>query len=100
MTMGKLRADAPETSRLALLKARPKIGTQRDRILKYVIACLDYGATDDEISADLCIPANSVRPRRVELVEGGWIHDSGKLRKNGFGNSCIVWVRTQKSVDG
>lgn len=36
------------------------------------------------------------RPRRVELVKGGWIRDSGKTRKTHSGSEATVWIVTEK----
>ena len=41
---------------------------------------------------------NSERPRRVELVRGGWLEDSGQTRSHG-GSEHIVWVLTSKAQD-
>jgi hypothetical protein len=94
----KLRNDAAETSRLAALKVRPVSGTQRAAVLAFLLACNGRGATDDEISEGMGLSPNSVRPRRVELVEGGWVQDSGEVRPSAFGNAAIVWIVTDKAV--
>lgn len=51
-----------------------------------------HGATDDELSHVLVLPGNSVRPRRLDLVKRQVAFDSGRTRKNAFGNVCTVWV--------
>lgn len=83
--------DHPRTSHAAAARALPRTGTQRAAVLRY-ISERPFGATDDEIAAGLGIPGNSVRPRRVELAEAGWIERSGKTRRNAYGNECDVWV--------
>jgi hypothetical protein len=37
---------------------------------------------------------NNLRPRRIELVEAGWLKDSGQRRKNRRGRACVVWCVT------
>lgn len=93
----KLRHDAAETSRLAFLKARPKSGTQRARVLDWLLVCNGRGATDDELADALAMSPNSVRPRRVELVEGGWVEDSREVRPSAYGNAAIVWIVSEKA---
>jgi hypothetical protein len=36
------------------------------------------------------------RPRRVELVEGGWVEDSGERRPTRSGMDAVVWRGTDK----
>lgn len=82
-----LRHDAPDTSRAAAERVRPKVGTQRATVLNELYWTIDPGATDQQISERTGIPLNSVRPRRGELVKQGWVRDSGKRR-----NGSIVWT--------
>ena len=79
------------TSRKAFLDVYPKTGTQRRRVLDFVQGQGGYGATDEEIQAGLNMSPNTERPRRVELVEGGWLVDSKQNRLNSAGHECIVW---------
>lgn len=81
-----------DTSRLAALRARPNSGTQRAKILDFIERRGPYGATDEEIQASLGLSPNSERPRRVELVTGGWVVDSGARRLTESGNDSIVWI--------
>ena len=88
----KVGARSPDTSRAAALEVAPRTGTQRWRVLQFVTACGDDGATDDEIQDALAMSGNTERPRRLELVEGGWIIDSGTRRRH-QGRDRIVWIR-------
>jgi hypothetical protein len=90
----KLRNDARESSRLAALRAAPQAGTARLRVLEAVVSAGARGITDDELSAVLTLSPNSVRPRRLELVEGGWVVDSGMKRDSFYGNPAICWRAT------
>lgn len=87
----KLRHDAKETSRLAALHVAPRSGSQRERVLVALRRAGKKGMTDDELSHELRLSPNSVRPRRLELVEGGWVYDSGVRRPSFYGNPAIVW---------
>lgn len=91
---------APQTSQAAALTAWPKAGTQRGAILEDVAAAGERGCTDDELVAALNLSANTVRPRRGELVDGGWLvqdrNDDGtpRTRPSAQGNPAAVWVLT------
>jgi len=52
--------------------------------------------TDDEIYAFLeargkTVTQNSLRPRRKELTDNGWVRDSGVKRPSANGGPAIVW---------
>jgi len=48
-------------------------------------------STDEEIATALSMEGNSVRPRRIELVERGLVHDSGTRRLTKAKRRAIVW---------
>lgn len=96
----KLRHDAKRTSREAALLMEPKLGTLRSKVLNAIRVAGKDGMTDDELVAKLGLSPNSVRPRRVELVEGGWVVDSGRCRWSFYGNDAIVWTATDKVCCG
>lgn len=48
------------------------------------------GCTDEEGDAALALGGNTYRPRRVELVEKGWIEDSGTKRPAASGRMATV----------
>lgn len=85
---GKARRDGAPTSKLAALTVAPRTGTQRRRVLD---AIATRPSTDDELQAALRMSGNTERPRRVELVDGGWIRDSGARRPSSTGADSIVW---------
>ena len=64
---GKVKREPTATSARAARKVALKSGTQRARVLAYLVE--NNGATDHEIGRDLAMGSNSVRPRRIELVE-------------------------------
>jgi len=79
------------TSKVA---SRVQRGTQRARVLAAIVES-GHGLTDDEIGARLGISGNSVRPRRLELVDLGLVEDTGNVRAMGpNGNPCTIWAAT------
>ncbi len=88
------------TSRAAASSVEPRTGSQRRRILDavgQVARSPVTGLTDVELGAATGIRPNSLRPRRKELVDGGWLEDSGKTRTH-HGNEHIVWVLSPKAI--
>lgn len=83
------------TSAAAARLVFPKSGTQRHEVFCYIAR--HGGATDEEIQMGIGIGPNSERPRRGELVDGGFVKDSGITRCQATtGNDAIVWVLTAK----
>lgn len=89
-----VRRDAKATSVLAALVTLPRSRTRRYAVLEAIAAAGEHGRTDDELIGELGIPHQSVGPRRLELVEGGWIEDSERRRPTRTGADAIVWVLT------
>lgn len=85
------------TSRRAALDNWPRRGSQRDRVLK---ALIRRPSTDDELTQLTGLLPNSVRPRRIELVEGGFVtellDDEGQpvKRETRTGSKAQVWTAT------
>jgi hypothetical protein len=92
---GKVVRDPRMTSAKSAASVAPRVGTQRAAILTH-IAERPGGVTDFEIARDLKILPNSVRPRRGELIEGGYVVDSGQTRVH-RGSEWVVW---KVSADG
>jgi len=90
-----IRRDAKPTSRDAGLQAMPRSATRRYCVLEAIAIAGERGRTDDELIVQLGVPHQSVGPRRLELVEGGWIEDSGQRRRTRTGADAIVWVLTE-----
>jgi hypothetical protein len=89
-----------DTQIQAALKALPRSGTARGKVLEYIAGRGDAGATDDEIAERLRMSPNTARPRRNELMKGGWIEDSTKRRASSAGGEAIVWVLTERGKRG
>lgn len=86
------------TSKLAALRNWPRSGTQRNRILEMVLAN-HAGMTRDEIHAKSGLVWQTVGPRVLELVQGGWLVETPQRRKTRRGDDSIVLVPSQKAID-
>lgn len=97
---GQARAEGARTSREAALAILPKTGGQRRRVLEAVASVArdprTAGLTDPEIQSMTGLGQNSERPRRVELVRGGWLEDSGRTRDHA-GSAHVIWVLTDRA---
>lgn len=75
------------TSRLAALRALPRSGSARHAILDLIFRLGPQ--TDEEIQDRTLLGGNTERPRRGELVTGGWLRDTGLTR-----DGKILWGLT------
>lgn len=96
---GKVRRDAPATSRRAARRITVKSGTQRASILMALNAERLEGLTDFELSSRLRMLPNSVRPRRGELRDLGYVRpvqpvDGTKGTKTHRGEEWTLWTVT------
>lgn len=89
---GKARADASDTMRSAAGLALPRTGTWRRKVLQAFVHYESGGLTDDEVQEFLNMNPSTERPRRIELVEMGWLADSGLRRRTQGGREAVVWV--------
>jgi hypothetical protein len=87
-------AASPETERRAAIEVYPRSGTARRRVLDYIAASGDRGATDEEISLALRMRLYTAAPRRNELLRDGWVEDSDRRRRTTTGARAAVWVLT------
>jgi hypothetical protein len=93
---GKVRHDAPDTSREAARLIAPKVGTKRQQVLREIAMSAPQGVTDEGICLALGMNPSTERPRRVELVEAGWVEDSGERLLLRSGTHAILWRLTQR----
>lgn len=97
----RLRHRDPETSFWAACAVTPEHARE---LYRYIRATLSYntrigGLTDEELLAVMARPGqvsfeytpSGVRSRRAELVDAGWVKDSGLKRKLASGRQGIVW---------
>lgn len=87
-----VRRNAPDTSREAARRIAPNIGTQLAAVLGFIESRRELGATDAEISLGVCIPIQSVNPRRGTLAGLGLIVLNGDRRLTPNGCPARVWV--------
>ncbi len=80
------------TQTAAAIAVWPRSGTQRARVLAAISKAEADGLTDEEIGARLGLSLNSVRPRRLELVQAGLVIDSGRTRPTRGGKAAIAWA--------
>ena len=85
-----------DTQKAAALTALPTSGSSRMAVLD-VLAYAQPDATDEEIADVTLLSLNTVRPRRGELVTGGWVEDSGTRRDTSSGNPSTVWRLTAEA---
>ena len=85
-----------ETAYRAMVRNRPKVGSQRGRVLTFIEDSGRYGATRDEISTGLGMSPNTVRPRVRELLDGAHVFVSRFLKRTtGLGNAAEVLVSSR-----
>ncbi len=65
---------------------------QRAKVLEVIALAGSHGATDAEVEIKTGIRAQSVSPRRGELVKRGVIVNSGQRRMTPSRRSAIVWI--------
>lgn len=96
-TPGKVRSDASDTSRAAAQAVAPRRGTAAWTILS-AIADSPAGLTDHEIQMQTMILPSTERPRRGELVDGGYVRNTGSTRLH-VGSLWSIWEATDKGRD-
>ena len=99
--LGLFRADGSDTMRAAAIDNYPRSGSQRGKVLDAIYhAAAAYrvgdgavlgGLTDEEVQHRLNLGSSSQRPRRVELVDAGFVIDSTYRRPTTTGSQAIVW---------
>lgn len=84
------------TSEDAAVKIEPKLSRKRRALLLYLCAYhAKDGATDNQLIRELSAfgwNLNGVRPRRVELFRGGWLHEDGEV------DGSTIWTPSAKAL--
>jgi hypothetical protein len=88
--------DHPITSHLAAFRVMPRSGTQRRRLLNLLVEAYPGGLTDEDFAERTGLSLNTIRPRRGELVRGGWAYATRERRKTQHDNDAIVWAITAR----
>lgn len=68
----------------------PRAGILRRKALE-TIAASDGGMTDQELAEATGEYLYTIAPRRSELLQSGWLRDSGRTRTTDHGRDAIVW---------
>lgn len=77
----------------------PRAGTLRDMVHKALATAGPEGMTDEQIGSATGLKGNTVRPRRVELVELGVVCKTKRRRKLVSGNTATVWVAVEHATE-
>jgi hypothetical protein len=85
-----------ETSKAAARKVEPKMANKRGKLLLQMVYRWPDGATHETMIDDLGWAPSTLRTRCSELVEGGYVEDTGKTLPNRFGNQMAVWKPTNR----
>jgi len=80
-----------DTSRAAADRIKKRIGPLHAEIIKFLTAN-PRGATDEEMQDAIPMPANTQRPRRVELTQMGRVVDSSHRKLTESKREAVVWV--------
>jgi hypothetical protein len=80
-----------KTSRAAATRIKKRIGPLHAEILLF-LTNNPHGATDEEMQAQIPMPANTQRPRRVELTQDGRVVDSGRAKLTRSRREAVIWV--------
>lgn len=84
--------DHPDTAQRMQDKTVGEAGTLRRAIHQAVKVTKQSGLTDDDLEQMLERSHQSVSGARNTLMKDGLVVDSGRRRKNRYGNDSIVWV--------
>jgi hypothetical protein len=84
-----------KTSKAAAWAIEPKRASGRGILLAFLRSRGPMGATDEEMQRWAPMNDNTQRPRRGELVKGGFIHQSGTTRATTSGHDAVVWLANE-----
>jgi hypothetical protein len=100
-TPAPVRKNAPATSVAAAKSV--VTGKQRVQVLTILRDAYPNGLTDDEMRTEgatrgMPMSPSGSRTRRSELVDMGFVQDSGNRSASQFGRSAIVWEITSTGI--
>jgi len=81
-----------ETSCEAADLIADRTATMRARVYEAILEAGEAGLTDEEGMGVIGLAGNCYRPRRVELVRAGRVHDSRRTRTTASGRRAVVWT--------
>lgn len=85
------------TSKAAAISNYPRSGSQRALVLEYLQAQGPHGATRQEIAIATGLSDDSVRPRVVELIDGGWVLATERTRTTPMGEQAEVLIASART---
>ena len=88
-----------DTSRAAAESIRKRIGPLHREILSF-LKQRPRGATDEEMQTEIPMPANTQRPRRIELTQMERLADSGRRKLTGSKRHAVIWVLISEVFPG
>lgn len=88
-----------KTSKEAAVAIEGSAGTLRHQVWGFLVGRGDAGATDEEIQNMLELNPSTQRPRRIELVNGGLVRDSGRTRLTQSRRKATVWEIVAKQEE-
>ncbi len=90
---GQPRAHARATDPRTSLEAADSVNRIRESQKRILEALKTYGPMTDEqiLALNLGLSPSGTRSRRAELVERGYVKDSGRKDKTASGRNTIVW---------
>jgi hypothetical protein len=98
---------AGSSTSIAAAKAiEPVSGRLRKAVYEWIKGRGEQGGTDEEameaLAGSLGVGVNTIRPRRIELVQAGYVRDSGRKRptRSSGKRKCqaVVWVVTESGA--
>jgi hypothetical protein len=84
------------TSVAAADAIEPAADTLRGKCLDAIRDAGPDGLTDEEGITRTGMSPSTWRPRRVELVEDGFVRDSRRTRPTASGRAAVVWVSVRR----
>lgn len=85
------------TSRRAALDNYPRAGSQRHRIIEALYRAYRGELTRDGIAEELGLQHQSVDPRVLELIRGGWVQETPREKPTRTGSKAKLLELTSKA---
>lgn len=99
---GHAHRDAKKAEQMAARAQFPKSGTDRMKCLLALSMARRnglVGLTDDELAKVTKLYRYTAAPRRKELVDGGWVEDTGKTLVGDRGRPQTIWRITERGAE-
>lgn len=96
--VGHYRKDGPATMEQAAHLVYPRSGSDRLRVLVFIVENEAEGATDWEIEQHLRMKHQTASARRRELEKDGWLEPTGKTRPTDTGTPAQTYRVTEQGL--